>query len=136
MRFGKELIAQGMIEYLVILAVVVISLVVGLFTGIFSNSSKEVIASSSKVGTVTSGGISVIESVIDPSGDALIKLSNMSIDTVTLNRISVGSVDNNYSTQLVGFDSKTFSLSNLNLGCPCQVGQESVKCELENSNKF
>jgi len=49
-----------------------------------------------------------------------------------LNKVSVGSVDNNYDDsrrQLVGLDSKTFSLSGLSSVCPCVSGQKSVNCE-------
>ena len=131
MIFSKTKKAQGTIEYLVILAVVVvISLViVGMFTGMFSSPSQQIITSSSNISNVTSGGISVVESVIDVQGDSLIKLSNNSSDTITLTRVSVGGVDNNFSEQLVGLDSKIFSLSSLNSNCPCEEGQKNVKCE-------
>jgi len=49
-----------------------------------------------------------------------------------LNKVSVGSVDNNYDDsrrQLVGLDSKTFSLSGLSSVCPCVSGQKSTNCE-------
>ena len=123
--------AQGTIEYLVILAiVVVISLViVGLFTNMFSSSSQEITTSSSNLGNITSGGISVVEAVIDIEGDSLIRVSNNSSDVITLTKISVGGVDNNFSEQLVGLDSKVFSLSSLNSNCPCEDGQKKVKCE-------
>ena len=126
----KSSSAQGTIEYLVILAVVVvISLViVGLFTNVFSSPSQQINESSDKF-SVVSGGISVVESVIDVQGDSLIKLSNNSSDSITLTKISLGGVDNNFSEQLVGLDSKVFSLSSLNSSCPCEEGQEKVKCE-------
>ena len=125
--------AQGTIEYLVIIAViVVISLVVvGLFITLFDSPSEEITGSSSKVGEVAIGGISIVESVIDPAGDSLIKLSNNSSDSITLTKISVGGVDNNFSEQLVGLDSKLFSLSSLSSSCPCVSGQTNVRCELK-----
>ena len=125
--------AQGTIEYLVIIAiVVVISLVVvGLLITLFDSPSQEINSSSSKTGEVAIGGISIVESVIDPSGDSLIKLSNNSSDAITLTKISAGSVDNNFLEQLVGLDSKVFSLSGLASSCPCVSGQASVKCELK-----
>ena len=123
--------AQGTIEYLVILAVVVvISLVIiGLFTNVFSSPSQQINESSDKF-SVVSGGISVVESVIDFEGDSLIKLNNNSSDSITLTKISLGGVDNNFSEQLVGLDSKVFSLNALNSSCPCEEGQKNVKCEL------
>ena len=131
--FVDNLTGQGTIEYLVILAVVVvISLViVGLFITLFDSPSQEITGSSSKVGEVAIGGISIVESVIDPAGDSLIRLSNDSSDSITLTRVSVGGVDNNFSEQLVGLDSKVFSLSSLNSNCPCEEGQKNVKCEVK-----
>ena len=125
--------AQGTIEYLVIIAViVVISLVVvGLFITLFDSPSQEIIDSSSKAGEVAVGGISIVESVIDPQGDSLIRLSNNSSDSITLTRVSVGGVDNNFSEQLVGLDSKIFRMSSLNSSCPCEEGQKDVKCEVK-----
>ncbi len=130
-RFAKKSIAQGTIEYLVIIAVVVVIslVVVGLFIGVFSNSSQQVINSSSKIGNNSAGGISIVEGVIDSQGDALIRLNNTSSDAITLTRISVGGVDNNYLNQIVGLDSKTISLSGLANACPCVGGQKSVTCE-------
>ncbi len=124
--------AQGTIEYLVILAVVVvISLViVGLVASTVSSPSQQINESGDKF-SVVSGGISVVESVIDAQGDSLIRLSNNSSDAITLNRISVGGVDNDFSEQIVGLDSKVFSLSSLNSSCPCESGQKKVKCEFK-----
>ena len=123
--------AQGTIEYLVIIAVVVVIslVVVGLFVNMTSSPSQQIIDSSSKLGTSSSGGISVVEAVIDVAGDSLIRLNNTSSDAITLTRISVGGIDNEYSEQLVGLDSKVISLSGLSSGCVCASGQKNVNCE-------
>jgi hypothetical protein len=133
MVLSKKSIAQGTIEYLVIIAVVVVIslIIVSLFITIFDSPSQEITDSSSKTGNVAIGGISIVESVIDPAGDSLIRLSNNSSDAITLTKINVGGVDNNFSEQLVGLDSKVFSLSSLNSSCPCASGQKSVKCEVK-----
>ena len=125
--------AQGTIEYLVIIAVVVVIslVVVGLFVNMTDSPSQEIIDSSDKLGTSSSGGISVVEAVLDVEGDSLIRLNNNSSDAITLTKITVGGVDNNFSEQLGGLDSKVFSLSSLNSSCPCVSGQKSVKCELK-----
>ena len=122
---------QGTIEYLVIMAVVIVIslIVVGLVVTVSSSPSQQIKDSSSKVGEVAVGGISIVESVVDPSGDSLIFLSNNSSDNVTLTRISVGGVDNDFSETIVGLDSKIFSLSNLVFGCKCSSGQKNVTCE-------
>ena len=131
-KFNKKSIAQGTIEYLVIIAiVVVISLIaVGLFISLSSSPSQQIKDSSSKLDNVSSGGINIVEAITDLDGDSLIKLSNRSSDNIILTRISVGGVDNNFSEQLVGLDSKVFSLRSLNSNCPCEEGQKNVECEL------
>ncbi len=128
---GKKSIAQGTVEYLVILAVVVVIslVVVGIFTGVFSSSSQQVINSSSKLGTSSGSGVSIVDAVLDVEGDSLIKVNNTSSDPITLTKISAGGVDNDFSEQVVGMDSKTFSLSDLTSGCTCASGQKSVNCE-------
>jgi len=130
MFFVNEKMAQGTVEYLVIIAVVVVLslVVVGLFTGMFSNSSQQIIASSDSFSSI-SGGIRIVESVIDEEGDSLIRFSNNSSDTITLTKITVGGVPNDFSEQVVANDSKTFSLSDLVSGCKCLSGQKSVSCE-------
>ena len=133
MKYNKESVAQGTIEYLVILAIVVVIslIVVGLFVTLMDSPSQAITDSSAQAGSVAVGGISIVEAVIDYEGDSLIRLNNNSSDAITLNRISVGGVDNNFSEQLVGLDSKVFSLSSLNSNCPCENGQKSVKCEVK-----
>jgi len=129
--FSSNNSAQGTVEYLVILAVVVVLslVVVGLFTGMFSNSSQQITASSSKLGGSSSGGVSIVESVLDLNGDSLVKVGNNSSDTITLTKVIVGGVENSFSEQVVARDSKTFSLSDLVSGCRCLSGQKSVSCE-------
>ncbi len=125
--------AQGTIEYLVIIAVVVVIslIIVGLVITTTSAPSQEIRDSSSGLGNVSSGGISIVDAVTDLGGDSLIRLSNNSSDAVTLTKISVSGVDNNYNAQLVGLDSKTFSLSDLSSGCKCVSGQKSVSCQFK-----
>ena len=129
--FNEKSIAQGTIEYLVILAVVIVIslIVVGLFVTVFDSPSQQITDSSAQIGNVATGGISIVEAVIDYEGDSLIRLTNNSSDALTLTRISVGGVNNDFSEQIVGSDSKTFSLSNLSSGCVCLSGQKSVTCE-------
>jgi len=132
-KTSSDFSAQGTIEYLIIIAVIVVIslIVVGLFVTVFNSPSQEIVDSSSKAGAVAVSGISIVESIIDYDGDSLIRLSNNSSDAITLTKVSVGGVDNNFSEQLVGLDSKVFSLNSLNSNCPCSVGQKSVKCEVK-----
>jgi len=126
-------IAQGTIEYLVIIAVVIVLslIVVGLLITVSSSPSQQIKDSSSKLGSGTSGGITIVEAITDLDGDSLIKLGNNSSDVVYLNKLTLcGGVDNDYvdsRRQLVGLDSKIFSLS----GVDCAVGEKSKNCDLK-----
>lgn len=127
----KEVLAQGAIEYLVIVAtVIIISLIaVVLFISFSDSPSQQIRDSSSKVGGSVAGGIIIVESVVDSHGDSLIKLNNNSSDSITLKKISVGDVDNEYNNLLAGLDSEVFGLSGLASSCHCVSGQKSVNCE-------
>ena len=122
---------QGTIEYLVILAVVVVIslVVVGLSINVIGSPSQQISSSSDKLGNYSNGGISVVEAVIDSQGDALLKLNNFSSDNLTLTKISSGDVELGYNEQLVGLDSKPFGLNGLASVCPCGEGQKKVKCD-------
>jgi len=121
--------AQGTIEYLVVLAVVVvISLVVA---GVVSSNAQTQNISSSvgRIGNVTSGGFSIADAVVDTAGNGLFYLQNNSNGNISITKVEVGGVDNNFlSTQLISGDKKLFSLSGLNSGCSCSgsVGEKKT----------
>ena len=85
----KNSIAQGTIEYLVIIAVVVVLslIVVALSINVSSSHSQQIVSSSEKLGGVVSGGISIVEAVGNLEGDSLIMLSNNSGDGITLKKL-------------------------------------------------
>ena len=94
--FGK---AQGTIEYLVILGVIILIglVVVGLSTNFLEqteqiNTTNNVIDSS--IGTT---GISITENVLDLDGDGAVTITNTNTQPITLTKITVNGVDNNYS---------------------------------------
>ena len=130
---GKSSIAQGTIEYLVVLAIVI---VIGLFVASFGaellNSSSQVLNTSNKIGsTIGSGGISITEAVLDGDGDGIINLKNNG-DTLTLTKIIVGGVDNNYDDTLAGNSDLLIFLDDLNTGsCVCNPGETSKQCDFE-----
>ena len=128
---GNNSIAQGTIEYLIIVAVVVVIslIVVALVIGVSSSPSQQISSSSEKLGGVVSGGISIVEAVSDLDGDSLIRLSNNSSEGITLKKISVGGNSNDYDNYISGVDSAPVSLTGLASSCPCESGQKSVKCE-------
>nr|HPM86257.1 hypothetical protein [archaeon] len=104
---GNNSIAQGTIEYLVVIAVVVVLslVVVALVINVSSSPSQQVLSSSDKAGNVAVGGISIVEAVSDLDGESLIRLSNNSSEGITLKKITVGENDNNYDDYISGVDS-------------------------------
>ena len=129
--------AQGTIEYLVIVAIIIVlgMLVVSLTTNVFSGSSFQVGSVSGKISDkIGVGGISVTESVVDSQGDAIISLANNSGENLTLTKItpldSKGNegTSNNFDATLVEGTSNTFSLSEINNFCPCAPGDNVKTC--------
>jgi len=129
---NKKPVAQGTIEYLVVVAViVVISLVV---VGLVANQADSFQGISSTAGKMSSsyGSISISEAVVDSDGDGLVSFSNNSGGLLIITGLSVGGVDLNYpSTSLYQGETKIFALSDVNSGCSC-VGLEgkTKTCEV------
>ncbi len=119
--------AQGTIEYLVILAVIiVISLVVVGLVGSNSNP-QNIVMSSGKIGNLTQGGISIADALVATDGNGLVSLQNNSGDLLTITNISLGGVDNNYNTQLVSGSKILFSLKDLINACSCTGNEGTTK---------
>ena len=93
--------AQGTIEYLVMMAVIV---VVGLVVvGLVANQTDSFQGVSSSTSKLSSslGVISVNEAVVDGDGNGLISFSNNSGDLLIITKLSVEGIDFNYpSTNL------------------------------------
>jgi len=113
--------AQGTIEYLVIIAVVVVLalVVVGILVS-QTGSAGNISASVSKIGS-SSGSISVSEAVIDVDGNGLITLSNNSGGVLVVTNLGVNGVDSDYpSVSMVQGDKKIFSLNSIGTAsCSC-----------------
>ena len=124
--------AQGTIEYLIIMAViVVVGLVVVSLLVNQTGSSGNISSSVSKISS-SSGMISISEAVVDGEGNGLISLSNNSGDLLIITKLSVEGIDFNYpSTNLFQGEKKIFSLNELGSGCSC-VGLEgeTKTCEV------
>jgi hypothetical protein len=117
--------AQGTIEYLVILAVIiVISLVVvSMLVGL--TDSQDITRKNDKLGNmIGTGGISITEAVLDDEGNALITVKNLGSDTLTITDVSGGSTTINFDQTQPGFGHQTFYLTGLSTYCPCD---ETVK---------
>ncbi len=123
-EFEKQ--AQGTIEYLVVLAVIIVfSLVVVGLVG--SNTTTQNISSTSgKIGNLTQGGISIADALVATDGNGLISLQNNSGEMLTITRINVDGADNNYNTQLAFGSEILFSLTALQNACSC-AGNEGAK---------
>jgi hypothetical protein len=126
--------AQGTIEYLVVIGiVVVISLVVvGLLSNMAQNdeSSFTSIKVAQRIGQ---NGISVTDSVESTSGNSVLVLKNVSSEPLTIQKISsvVNGAEVNpsvYNKQISSQSEVAFSLSNLNLACPCDGSTTRRKC--------
>jgi len=126
---------QGTIEYLVILAIVVVIAltVVALFAGIASSPSTQISSSAGKLGSTSGGGIIVTEAIIDSQGNAIVSFQNASGETVTVNKISQGkdNVDITevfFNEQIVS-GAKSFYLTDFNKLCECSAELNSRNCE-------
>ncbi len=122
--------AQGTVEYLVLVAVVV---VIGLFIVYFSLNlfdSADVSNTSGKIGAkVGSGSISVLEAVVDDDS-LLIVLSSLDPKGVELTRVSVDGIENNYNPAFFA-DARGFVLNELSQNCVCSSGQTSKTCSFQ-----
>ena len=100
--------AQGTIEYLVMLAVIIIIglLVVGVSSNFFDSAGG--ISSVANQVSVSSGVISIIDAGLDSNGNAIVSLNNSSGDLLTITKINVGGTDKNYSEQLFFGNNKEF----------------------------
>jgi parallel beta-helix repeat protein len=119
---------QGTIEYLVIMAVIIVIglLVVGMASTFLSSSS----GVSKGVGNLNSltGPISVSESVVDGDGDLIVSMRNNTGDFLTITSFSVGETAGTLNEPWpVG------SLQNIYLegvsGCSCDTFGKIVQCE-------
>ena len=124
--------AQGTIEYLVVIAIIiVIGLVVVSLLVNQTDSARGISSTISKISS-SSGMISISEAVVGLDGNGLISLSNNSGGSIVVTRLSVNGVDTNYSNvSLIFGDKKIFSLSDVGTGCSC-VGLEgeTKTCEV------
>jgi hypothetical protein len=105
--------AQGTIEYLVIIAiVVVISLVVvSILTGFLSNGS-EIDEKSSQISDM-SNLLAINDTIAGEDGNGLIVLKNNDSETITIDKIAVDDVDHNFSETLPFGSQKSFKVEDI-----------------------
>lgn len=129
---GKESIAQGTIEYLIIIAVVVvISLAMTVvFSSLSSDATTTLSTNSSKI-VSSSSVLSINEAVSDGDGNALFLLQNNSGETITIESITSSDITTTYSdTVMTSGSSLLFSLSDISSACPCNAGDTGVACDV------
>jgi hypothetical protein len=124
---AKKSIAQGTIEYLVIIAIViVISLVVvGLLVG-FLDSGGDVGVQSGRISVMTAS-IGITESLVDPvDGNFVVRLVNNTGDVLTISGVSVGGEEVLFSEDLAHSGSKYFRVETNNVCEEGKIVQEDV----------
>ncbi len=131
--------AQGTIEYLVILAIVIVIslLVAGLATGFLGSGSSAVRVSQDVGSRIGSGGISILEGASDTNGDTILRLRNSTGEGFTITKISglsggTNVVDKQFNDVVVpGGGEVSFSLDNLTDACVCGANDTRKVCEFE-----
>jgi len=124
--------AQGTVEYLVIIGVVVVIslIVVGLATQTFQDPAGSISSTSTKLAQSTSI-IRVSEAVVDTDGNGVLVLLNNSGGTFTINRITLGGTDFNYETAISQGGKRPFSIPQVGSLCSCEGFEGKIKnCEL------
>ena len=122
-------IAQGTIEYLVIIAVVVVIalVVVALLLNISETDSTQILSNKNQ-NIIGKSGISVIDSVISSTGDGVLSIQNNSGENLTLKRITPGASGISCDKLLSPGEKYNCYLKDVNSVCPCSAGQR-VTCD-------
>jgi hypothetical protein len=125
--------AQGTIEYLVILSIVIVLalVVVGLLSQTIGAPVSNISSTTNKISQV-SGAISISDAVVDLDRNGLISLKNNSGGNLIITKLSLNGIDVNYSNiPLSQGDSKIFGLDDVGGYCSCDgfVGSKKT-CEL------
>ena len=120
-RLNSSSKAQGTIECLVIIAiVVVISLVVVGLMMQQMDSSVNVSKTSNKIGDLTQS-IGITESLVSPTDqNFVVKLLNNSGSTITISNVQIGDSNVNFSEDLTQAGSKLFKVPNASV---CELGK-------------
>ena len=121
--------AQGTIEYLVIIAIVVVIglLVVGMMTT-FLDSSSGVSGSIGKINSLT-GPISISEAVVDGNGDLVASFLNNTGETLTITSLGVGDDSGKLNEIWAPGSFKKIYLSDIE-ACACDTPGQKKTCEL------
>ncbi|MDD3160003.1 MAG: hypothetical protein PHQ98_03480, partial [Candidatus ainarchaeum sp.] len=121
--------AQGTIEYLVLLAVILVIALLGVFLINGMNNGDVVNDSADKLNRINAGLVG-IEGVVDENGDGLVYFKNNTSKNVTVTGVG----NNNYSYSLPNGENVVFSVSDLNnYGCVCNGTETKKVCVIPTS---
>ncbi|MDD3083768.1 MAG: hypothetical protein PHP82_01985 [Candidatus ainarchaeum sp.] len=130
-NFEKKTIAQGTIEYLIIIGVVVIVglIVVALLTNFFDDA-QNISTVSTRIGSTT-GTFNVGEAIFSNDNNGLLIITNNSNDALSITSLNVGGIDTNYNTTLFQGNKKIFSIPSIGETCSCTNLEGKTKiCEI------
>jgi len=107
-KFSKKAQGQGTIEYLIIIAIVIVIalVVVGLMSS-FLNPVAGVGQTASKIGGWTNS-IALTETSVTPDGNYLIRLANNSGEELTISNVKIGDTNADYSQDLFQGNAQNF----------------------------
>ena len=114
--FQRSLRAQGTIEYLVVIAVVIVLalVVIGLLTSLSSPAGAVVKSSSELKNKLGVGGLNVVDVVAGSNEDGLLVLQNVSSDPLTVYKVSIDGADHNFCDLIAAGSQLSLKLDNIN----------------------
>jgi hypothetical protein len=128
----KKSSAQGTVEYLVILAIIVVIglIVVGMLVSI-ENSGSITAKNNDLKNRIGTGGISITEAVLGENGDAAITFQNVSGETLTIQSLTNGDVSGTFLLNAPNSKIFTLYLPSLGSECVCERGMKNKSCDFE-----
>ena len=116
--------AQGTIEYLIIIAIIiVIGLVVVSLMSNFLSPAQGVGQTINKIGGLTNT-ISLTESSVTPDGNYLIRLANNSGEKLTISNVKIGDINTDYSEPLFQGNAQNFVVNTNDI---CTTGNTTTQ---------
>lgn len=120
--------AQGTIEYLVVIAVVVVVslVVVGLSISVTASPAQQISNSSGALGNLANGEITIVEAALDSKGNVIMELKNTTADYVTVTKITAGGKEKEITHSQIGSVGGS-RVINVNVsGGDCVCGSEDI----------
>jgi hypothetical protein len=118
--------AQGTIEYLIIIAIViVIGLIIATMSTSMFNQTQIIQTSDNLKGQIGVGGISIKDTIADYTETGLINIKNNSGETITLTKITTTSGENEYEKPITQGNTQLIQTNNL---CQCEPNQTTKTC--------